>query len=167
MATTTTRSTEQSDTAGTGVGVQLRYLPLSRIVVPEGFNPRGEVADDRELEQMAESIRQDGCLQPIRVRATEHGDYVLIAGERRYRAAVKAAVIELPAIIRPVGVGDDDEHADLLVEALIENDLSPRLGPPGPRPRLPASDRLRPDCEGRRRAAERPRRPESVSTSGS
>jgi len=129
MATTTTRSTEQSDTAGTGVGVQLRYLPLSRIVVPEGFNPRGEVADDRELEQMAESIRQDGCLQPIRVRATEHGDYVLIAGERRYRAAVKAAVIELPAIIRPVGVGDDDEHADLLVEALIENDLRRDLDP--------------------------------------
>ena len=71
-----------------GSQVQLRHLPLSRIIVPEGFNPRGQVEDDRELEQMAESIRRDGCLQPIRVRATEHGDYVLIAGERRYRAAV-------------------------------------------------------------------------------
>lgn len=77
---------------------------------------------------MAESIRQDGCLQPIRVRATEDGDYVLIAGERRYRAAVKAAVMELPAIIRPVGAGDD-EHADLLVEAVIENDLRRNLDP--------------------------------------
>lgn len=78
---------------------------------------------------MAESIRQDGCLQPIRVRGTEHGDYVLIAGERRYRAAVRAAVMELPAIIRPVGAGDEGEHADLLVEALIENDLRRDLDP--------------------------------------
>lgn len=129
MATTTTRTTEQPDMDGAGGGVQLRHLPLSRIVVPDGFNPRGEVADDRDLEQMAESIRQDGCLQPIRVRATEHGDYELIAGERRYRAAVKAAVMELPAIIRPVGAGDEDEDADLLVEALIENDLRRDLDP--------------------------------------
>jgi ParB family chromosome partitioning protein len=47
---------------------------------------------------------------------------VLVAGERRYRAAVKAALIEIPAIIRPAGAGDDHEHADLLTEALIEND---------------------------------------------
>ena len=78
---------------------------------------------------MAESIRRDGCLQPIRVRATEHGDYVLIAGERRYRAAVKAAVMELPAIIRPAGAGDEEEHGDLLVEALIENELRRNLDP--------------------------------------
>ncbi|MGI8559084.1 MAG: ParB/RepB/Spo0J family partition protein [Solirubrobacteraceae bacterium] len=121
MATTTAVDPHRDGDAGDGV--QLRHLPLSRIVVPDGFNPRGSIQDDRELEQMAESIRQDGCLQPIRVRATETGDYVLIAGERRYRAAVKAAVMELPAIIRPAGGSDDDEHADLLVEALIENDL--------------------------------------------
>lgn len=54
---------------------------------------------------------------------------MLIAGERRYRAAVKAAVMELPAIIRPVGAGDDGEHADLLIEALIENDLRRDLDP--------------------------------------
>jgi ParB family chromosome partitioning protein len=110
-------------------GVQLRHIPLSKIVVPDSFNPRGEVADDRELEQLAESIRTDGCLQPIRVRATDHGDYVLIAGERRYRAAVKAAVMELPAIIRPAGAGDEEESSGLLIEALIENDLRRDLDP--------------------------------------
>ncbi|MGH3610877.1 MAG: ParB/RepB/Spo0J family partition protein, partial [Pseudonocardiaceae bacterium] len=115
--------------AGTGSGVQLRHIQLSRIVVPDGFNPRGVVEDDRELEQMAESIRADGCLQPIRVRATGHGDFVLIAGERRYRAAVKAAVMELPAIIRPAGAGDEGEHTDLLIEALLENDLRRNLDP--------------------------------------
>ena len=125
MATITAVDAREADDVDPGAGsrVQLRHVPISRIVIPNGFNPRGRVEDDRELEQMAESIRQDGCLQPIRVRATEQGDYVLIAGERRYRAAVKAAVMELPAIIRPAGTGDDEEHADLLVEALVENDL--------------------------------------------
>jgi ParB/RepB/Spo0J family partition protein len=109
--------------------VQLRHLPLSRIVVPDGFNPRGRVVEDRELEQLAESMRRYGCLQPIRVRASDHGDYVLIAGERRYRAAVKAALMELPAIVRPAGSGDAEEEADLLIEAVLENDLRAGLDP--------------------------------------
>ncbi len=129
MATTTTPDTiDRGTTDGVG-GVQLRHLPLSRIVVPDRFNPRGEVQDDHELEQLAESIRHEGCLQPVRVRATEHGDYVLISGERRYRAAVKACMTELPAIIRPAGSGSEDEHADLLVEALQENELRRDLDP--------------------------------------
>lgn len=129
MATTTAVDAREASDVDPGAGsrVQLRHVPISRIIVPDGFNPRGHVEDDRELEQMAASIRQDGCLQPIRVRATEHGDYVLVAGERRYRAAVKAAVMELPAIIRPAGAGDQDEQNDLLVEALVENDLRRNL----------------------------------------
>jgi ParB/RepB/Spo0J family partition protein len=132
MATTTTAADRHDlsaiDAAPDG-GVQLRHIPLSRVVVPESFNPRGEVAVDRELEQLAASIRADGCLQPIRVRATKHGDYALIAGERRYRAAVKACVMELPAIIRPAGTDDEEEQSDLLVEALLENDLRRDLDP--------------------------------------
>ena len=131
MATTTAadRHDRSAIDAVPDGGVQLRHIPLSRVVVPESFNPRGEVADDRELEQLAASIRANGCLQPIRVRATDHGDYVLIAGERRYRAAVKACVMELPAIIRPAGTDDDEEQSDLLVEALLENDLRRDLDP--------------------------------------
>ena len=131
MATTTAAETHDAAAinAAPNGGVQLRHIPLSRVVVPESFNPRGEVADDRELEQLADSIRADGCLQPIRVRATDHGDYVLIAGERRYRAAVKACVMELPAIIRPAGTGDGEEQSELLVEALLENDLRQDLDP--------------------------------------
>jgi ParB family transcriptional regulator, chromosome partitioning protein len=131
MATTAPRNGHDpaADDGRPPGGVQLRHIPLSKIVVPDSFNPRGEVTDDRELEQLAASIRTDGCLQPIRVRATDQGDYVLIAGERRYRAAVKAAVMELPAIIRPAGTVDEEEHSDLLVEALIENDLRRNLDP--------------------------------------
>ena len=109
--------------------VQLRHIPLSRIVIPEGFNPRGQVEEDRELERLADSIRRHGVLQPIRVRATEHGDYVLIAGERRYRAAVKAAIMELPAIIHPAAAGGEDEEATLLMEAVLENDQRADLDP--------------------------------------
>jgi ParB/RepB/Spo0J family partition protein len=112
-----------------GETTQLRHLPLSRIVVPDGFNPRGEIVEDRELEQLAESMRRHGCLQPVRVRPTETGDYLLIAGARRYRAAVKAALMEIPAIVRPAGVGDDEEQTDLLIEAVIENDLRVDLDP--------------------------------------
>ena len=73
MATINAVDEQAVDEVGNGSGSQrqMRHLPLSRIIVPDGFNPRGEVEDDRELEQMAESIRRDGCLQPIRVRATE------------------------------------------------------------------------------------------------
>jgi ParB/RepB/Spo0J family partition protein len=107
----------------------LREIPLSRIVVPDGFNPRGEVVDDPELEALAETIRQRGVLQPIRVRATDTDDFVLIAGERRYRAAVKAAVTVVPAIVRPAGGGDADEEADLVADAVIENELRKQLDP--------------------------------------
>ena len=129
MATTEASTHGRPTVTAARNDVQLRHIPLSRVIVPDSFNPRGEVVDNRELEQLADSIRADGCLQPIRVRSTDNGDYVLIAGERRYRAAVKACVMELPAIIRPAGSGDEEEHSDLLVEALLENDLRRDLDP--------------------------------------
>src|SRR4051812_25416317 len=107
----------------------LRTIPLSRIVVPDGFNPRGAVAEDADLEALAQTMRQRGCLQPVRVRATDDGDYVRVAGGRRYRAAVKAALTELPAVVRPAGAGDESEELDLLVDAVIENELRVDLDP--------------------------------------
>ncbi len=111
------------------VRVELRTIALSRIVVPDGFNPRGEVVDDSELEAMAETMRQRGCLQPIRVRATETGEYALVAGERRYRAAAKATLVELPAVVIPVGTGDEAEYLDLLCDAMVENEVRSDLNP--------------------------------------
>jgi ParB/RepB/Spo0J family partition protein len=129
MATTASEVQDTPAAAADISAVQLRHVPLAGIVVPEGFNPRGAVADDGELEQLAETIRQHGCLQPIRVRASDDGAFVLIAGERRYRAAVKAGLAEIPAIVRPAGSGEEDERAELLVEALIENDQRRDLDP--------------------------------------
>jgi ParB/RepB/Spo0J family partition protein len=127
MATTTAYDASDAQT-GTG-RVDLREIPLSRIVVPDGFNPRGEVTHDAELEAMAETMRQRGCLQPIRVRANGAGEYELIAGERRYHAAALAALTQLPAVVLPAGAGDEGEHLDLLTDAMIENEVRCNLNP--------------------------------------
>lgn len=80
--------------------------------------------DDAELEELAASVAQVGVLQPVLVRPSADGHrYELIAGERRLRAAERAGLTEIPAIVRRTG----DEQ--LLTEALVENihrtDLDP------------------------------------------
>ena len=130
MATSNTNNGNRSANGKAALGgVELREIPLSKIVVADGFNPRGEVLEDAELLALAETIRQRGCLQPIRVRATETGEYVLIAGERRYRAAVLAALTKIPAVIVPVSAGDESERVELLVDAMVENELRSDLNP--------------------------------------
>ncbi|MEN8233412.1 MAG: ParB/RepB/Spo0J family partition protein [Actinomycetota bacterium] len=93
-------------------------------VSPNPRQPRSRF-DDEALSELAASIREVGVLQPIVVRAGERpGEYVLIAGERRLRAAGMAGLATIPAVIREA---ESDEHN--LTEALIENiqrkDLSP------------------------------------------
>lgn len=107
----------------------LQEIALSQITVPEGFNPRGDVVEDDALHELAQTVRERGVLQPLRVRATDTGDYVLIAGERRYRAAVLAALSVVPVVVRPAGAGDADEEAQLLEDALLENDQREGLDP--------------------------------------
>jgi ParB family chromosome partitioning protein len=78
--------------------------------------------DDETLEEMAASIKEVGVLQPIVVTGDESG-YVLIAGQRRWRAAKRAGLHTIPAVIR------EDTGRSTLVEALVENvqrqDLTP------------------------------------------
>jgi ParB family chromosome partitioning protein len=85
--------------------------------------PRSRMAED-ELEELAASVAQVGVLQPVLVRPASDGHrYELVAGERRLRAAERAGLSEIPAIVRRTG----DEQ--LLTEALVENihrtDLDP------------------------------------------
>lgn len=91
-------------------------------VQPNPQQPR-ERFDEEALEALASSIANLGVLQPIVVRADGDG-YVLVAGERRLRAAKRAGLSEIPAIVR--GIEDD---VSSLVQALVENvqreDLSP------------------------------------------
>lgn len=98
-------------------------IPLDQ-VDPNPQQPRRHFDVD-ELEELAASMREVGVLQPIVVREGEdEGRYVLIAGERRLRAAALAEIAEIPAMIRSPESASHD-----LTEALIENvqraDLSP------------------------------------------
>jgi ParB family chromosome partitioning protein len=88
---------------------------------PNPWQPRGRF-DDETLASLTASIVEVGVLQPVIVHETDDG-YVLVAGERRWRAAKMAGLGEIPAIIRE---GDD---STLLTEALIENLQREDLGP--------------------------------------
>ncbi len=79
--------------------------------------------DDTRLEELAASIRVQGIIQPLIVRARVDGGYELIAGERRWRAAQKAGLHEVPAVVRDVAPTQAFEMA--LVENLQREDLNP------------------------------------------
>lgn len=99
----------------------LRELPLD-LITPGPYQPRS-VFDTERLEELAESIRHQGVIQPIVVRATGVDEYQLIAGERRWRAAQLAGIENIPAIIRDV----PDEIA--IAMALVENIQRENLNP--------------------------------------
>ena len=95
---------------GTGAGI--RNVEVARIK-PNPAQPR-QIFDEGALAELAASIAARGVLQPILVRQTDDG-YELIAGERRWRAAQRAQLHEIPAIIREL---DEESRAEV---ALIEN----------------------------------------------
>lgn len=89
---------------------------------PNKDQPRKLFFDD-SLEELAESIRTHGILQPLALRLRENGRYQIIAGERRFRAAKRAGLTTVPAVIIEA---DDREVAELaLIENLQREDLNP------------------------------------------
>lgn len=88
-------------------------LPLS-VLRPGKYQPRTRM-DEAALEELAQSIRVEGLMQPILVRPVDTGHYEIIAGERRARAAKLAGLDEVPVLVRDV----PDERAAVM--ALIEN----------------------------------------------
>src|SRR3954466_305298 len=102
-------------------GVGLRELPVE-IVKPNPRQPRRSFDDDA-LAELAQSIRSRGLLQPIVVRPLASGEFELVAGERRLRAARVAELQTVPAVIRDA---DDWERLDLaLAENMAREDLNP------------------------------------------
>lgn len=91
----------------------LRQIKLAEIM-PDPTQPR-RVFDEVLLDELAESIRVHGVLQPIVVTPDNKGKYVIVAGERRYRAATKAGLEKIPALVRTLS----DQHK--LELSLIEN----------------------------------------------
>jgi ParB family transcriptional regulator, chromosome partitioning protein len=102
-------------------GEQLREIDIDRIL-PNSHQPR-KTFEEESLNELADSIREHGLVQPIVVRPLEDGFFQLIAGERRWRASQRVGLSRVPAVIREAG-----EHAALelaLIENLQREDLNP------------------------------------------
>ena len=108
--------------------IDARLKPMSRMaeiaideIVPNPTQPRTQF-DEEALDELADSIRQLGVIQPVTVRKGTDGKYILISGERRWRAAQRADLKSLPAYIREVD--DENLHAMALVENIQRQDLN-------------------------------------------
>ena len=109
------------ETAASEDAGDLRELPVG-LIKPNPNQPRTRF-DPEALSGLAASIESSGVVQPLLVRPLHDGSYELIAGERRWRAAQKAGLEKVPAIVR------DSEQAERLQVALIENMVREDLNP--------------------------------------
>jgi ParB family transcriptional regulator, chromosome partitioning protein len=100
---------------------KLREIDIDRIV-PNTQQPRKHF-NEEALNELADSIRAHGLIQPVVVRSLPENLYELIAGERRWRAAQRAGLMRLPALVREPGEDSSLELA--LIENLQREDLNP------------------------------------------
>ncbi len=89
---------------------------------PGKYQPRTRM-DDAALDDLASSIREHGVMQPILVRPIEGGRFEIVAGERRWRAAKRAGLAEVPALVKTVA--DQSALALALIENIQREDLNP------------------------------------------
>ncbi len=93
------------------------YLPIEKLRPFEGHPFK--VTDNEEMEQLTESIRQQGVLNPIMVRPLDTGEYEVISGHRRLHACQKAGIEKIPALIREL---DRDEAVIALVDSNLHRE---------------------------------------------
>lgn len=99
----------------------LTYLDIEKLA-PGQYQPRREMGPEA-LNALAESIKSQGILQPILVRQLGSGNYEIIAGERRWRAAQLAGLMEVPVIVK--SLTDEEALAVGLIENIQREDLNP------------------------------------------
>ena len=110
-----------SEPAGLPDGVLMRVSVKN--IQPGPYQPRGAIKHEG-VEQLAESIRTQGIIQPILVRATKKGgEFEIIAGERRWRAAQLAGLTEIPVLVKTVT--NDIAMVIALIENIQREDLTP------------------------------------------
>jgi ParB family chromosome partitioning protein len=100
---------------------ELRMLPIQQIQ-PGKYQPRRHW-NDEALDELAASIKAQGVIQPVVVRELGKNSYELIAGERRWRAAQRAQLAEIPALIKKVS--EEAVPAMALIENIQRQDLTP------------------------------------------
>jgi len=113
--------TKQKAGEAPATGSGLAVLAIASIA-PHPNQPRRHF-DDAALEELAASIAQRGVIQPVIVRPVGEGRYQLVAGERRWRAAQRAQLHEIPALIR--NLDEREVMALALIENLQREDLNP------------------------------------------
>ncbi|MDO4762665.1 MAG: ParB/RepB/Spo0J family partition protein [Corynebacterium sp.] len=113
-------SSDSSASEAGEFGAHYREIPIG-MIIPNSKNPR-RVFDEDDLGELVHSIREFGLLQPIVVRPAD-GRFEIIMGERRWRAASKAGVHAIPAIVR------ETEDSSMLRDALLENIHRVQLNP--------------------------------------
>ena len=91
-------------------------------IYPNENQPR-RVFDEEKIKDLSESIKKYGVLQPIVLKPDEFGKYMIIAGERRYRASKMANLTEIPAVLRDIPIKEIMEIA--LIENLQREELTP------------------------------------------
>lgn len=99
----------------------LRYIPVE-FIQPGRYQPRLDIRTET-LEELAASIKQQGVMQPVVVRAISPNKYELIAGERRWRATQLAGLDKIPALVREVP--DSAAIAMALIENIQRENLNP------------------------------------------
>ncbi|MCK5867570.1 MAG: ParB/RepB/Spo0J family partition protein [Mycoplasmataceae bacterium] len=99
----------------------LQYFPLD-MIQPGKYQPRVDMSED-SLDDLADSIRAQGLVQPIVVRPIDGGRYEIIAGERRWRASRLANLDTIPALVRDVS--DRSAIAMALIENIQRENLNP------------------------------------------
>lgn len=92
------------------------------LIKPNPFQPRKTFNDD-SIEELSESIKSCGLIQPILVEESLNGGYTIIAGERRYRASTLAGLTTMPVIIK--NLSEEDKLEIALVENIQREDLTP------------------------------------------
>jgi ParB family chromosome partitioning protein len=100
---------------------KLQQLPVE-LLQRGKYQPRRDFNAD-SLQELADSIASQGLIQPIVVRALDQGNYEIIAGERRWRAAQLAGIDEVPAVVREIS--DQATIAMALIENIQREDLNP------------------------------------------
>lgn len=98
----------------------LKEIELNKIR-PGKYQPR-RIFDEQELTELADSIRQNGVIQPIVLRRTDDNNYEIIAGERRWRACQQAGLSTVPALLREFS--DEEALAISLIENIQRKDLN-------------------------------------------
>src|SRR5438093_11610020 len=111
----------QSVSAAPQTSAAANVLPLEKIR-PNPKQPRRAFSEE-SLKDLVASIKQKGILQPIVVSPTEGGTFEIVAGERRFRAAQRAGLTEVPVVVRS---GSEVERFEMsLIENLQREDLNP------------------------------------------